>query len=313
MDNKTIVSPFFSIVVPVYNRSDKIASVINSIIDQSFEDWELILVDDGSKDREELSRIVESFSEPKIKLILRDNGGGGAARNTGIDAARGKFLALLDSDDTFVRDKLKLCFDVLRTDSSENTFMFSYFLVDRGLDKNWIKPERLLKDGERVDEYLTCTSGWIQTSTMVLSSSLAKRVRFSEKLPSSQDTDFAIRCYLAGAKFVFLDKTLSIMNDVYDVNRVSKQKNVIPLLSWADENINNGMSRKSSLGYKGWQCARIISEEDRVEALKLFGKAFFKGCYDFKTSVRILAQIIFKEKQYQALMNFAVYLLGGKK
>lgn len=304
--------PFFSVVIPVYNRASNIKPIINSVLNQSFDSWELLIVDDGSADRGLLIETIDSYADRRIKILCRENGGGGKARNTGIDAASGMFIALLDSDDFFIETKLQDCYDLIQNTKGKDKFIFSHFIVDRGLEKTWIKPERLLRKDERVDEYLTCTSGWIQTSTMVLDSDLAKRVRFSDKLPSSQDTDFAIRCFLAGANFYFIDKPLSVMNDVYDPTRVSKQKNVEPLLLWATEMLNCGMTKKSSLGYKGWQCARIISETSRMRALSLFLHAMLNGCYSMFTAIRIFLQIILKERHYQSVMNYAVFLLGRK-
>ncbi len=99
-----------SIVVPVYNAAKYLEECIASVFSQSFDDWELILVDDGSSDGSGL--IIDRMAEadPRVKAIHRANGGMSAARNTGIAAARGEFMYFLDADDVLHPDALKLLF-----------------------------------------------------------------------------------------------------------------------------------------------------------------------------------------------------------
>lgn len=302
--------PFFSVVIPVYNRASSIVNVLNSVFEQTFSDYEIIVVDDGSNDRDELLTVLEEFSN--VKLLLRDNGGGGAARNTGIKEAKGKYIAFLDSDDYFLPEKLQSCFNYITSIKAEELFLFTSFIVDRGVGKTWIKPDSKFDGKQRVDEYLTTGPGWSQTSAVIVDSALAKKVLFDESLPSSQDTDFTIRCYLNGGGFHFLDVPLSIMNDVYDPLRVSKQKNVEPLIHWIDQMLEKGISKKANLAYKGWQCARIISETDKVKAIRLYSQALFAGCFRPKTATRVFLQIIVPEKSYQKLMTFIIRLIGTK-
>ncbi len=310
--NKKMSTPYFSVVIPVFNRASSILPVLESVIAQTFSDWEAIVVDDGSKDVAELEKVVSAIKDNRVRLVKRENGGGGAARNTGIDAAKGKYIALLDSDDFFLKDKLSAYHRVLEQSPRKIQITWSRFHVDRGNGKDWIKPSRGPLEGERIDEYLTCTSGWIQTSTMVVERMFASQVRFSEKLPSSQDTDFAIRCFLKGANFKFIEKCYSIMDDAYDPSRVSKQTNVKPLLSWIEGMKGDGVSSKSYLGYRGWQCARIQSESSVLAALKLFIPAVLAGSFSFKTAVRVFLQIVISQESYQKLMTFAVTLLGRR-
>lgn len=91
--------PKVSIIVPVYNVEKYIHRCIDSIISQSFTDWELILVDDGSPDRS--GAICDEYAQKdsRIQVIHKENGGVGAARNTGLEYATGEFVAFVDSDD----------------------------------------------------------------------------------------------------------------------------------------------------------------------------------------------------------------------
>lgn len=97
-----------SIVTPIYNSSPFLADCIESVMRQTYHNWELLLVDDCSTDGS--SEIAQSFSEmdQRISLIkLNDNSGAAVARNTAIEAAKGTYIAFLDSDDQWAEDKLK--------------------------------------------------------------------------------------------------------------------------------------------------------------------------------------------------------------
>ena len=98
-----------SIVVPVYNAARYIKNTIEMVCRQTYEDWELILVNDASRD--ESKRIIEDIiasSDRNIRLINKErNEGAAAARNTGIDASSGRYIAFLDADDVWKEDKLE--------------------------------------------------------------------------------------------------------------------------------------------------------------------------------------------------------------
>ena len=90
-------TPRWSIVVPLYNMRGTIGRAVESVIAQTEQDWELIVVDDGSSDGG--GGVVGAFDDPRVGLIQQQNAGEGAARNRGIEAARGSLIAFLDADD----------------------------------------------------------------------------------------------------------------------------------------------------------------------------------------------------------------------
>jgi len=89
--------PIFSVIIPVYNIDRYVSVALQSVLNQSFEDYEILIVDDGSTD--ESINICREFIDPRIKIISQNNRGLAGARNTGIRHARGQFLAFLDGDD----------------------------------------------------------------------------------------------------------------------------------------------------------------------------------------------------------------------
>ncbi len=96
--------PYFSVIIPLYNKSEYIEKTIQSVIDQDFSDFEIIVIDDGSTDNG--IAILKRFKDNRIKLYQQENKGVSAARNKGISKANGKYIALLDADDVWYSNHL---------------------------------------------------------------------------------------------------------------------------------------------------------------------------------------------------------------
>ena len=89
--------PYISVIVPLYNKEDSIESTINSVLNQSYNNCELIIVNDGSSDRS--VEIVRGINDNRIVLIEQNNGGPSKARNTGVTNSHGSWILFLDADD----------------------------------------------------------------------------------------------------------------------------------------------------------------------------------------------------------------------
>ena len=101
-----------SVIIPTYNRVNLLNRAINSVLRQTFSDFEVIVVDDSSED--DTKAVVETLKDPRIRYICHDeNRGAAAARNTGIRVSRGEHIAFLDSDDEWLSKKLELQIDAL--------------------------------------------------------------------------------------------------------------------------------------------------------------------------------------------------------
>ena len=103
-----------SVIIPSYNREKTIARAVNSILNQTFNDFELILVDDGSSD--DSGKICDEYAEKdmRVRVIHKQNGGVSSARNIGIEAARGEYICFVDSDDYLEKDYLEVLLETKR-------------------------------------------------------------------------------------------------------------------------------------------------------------------------------------------------------
>lgn len=111
-----------SIIIPTYNRANLLPIAVQSVIDQTYQNWELVIVDDGSIDN--TKEVVSAFNEPRIKYIYQKNAGVAAAMNTGFQNASGDYFAWLDSDNYYHRGTFQTVIDAFEKrdgDTSANT------------------------------------------------------------------------------------------------------------------------------------------------------------------------------------------------
>ena len=121
--------PAISVIVPVYKVERYLGACVSSVLAQTFEDFEVILVDDGSPDGCPALCDAWAQKDPRVRVIHRENGGLSAARNTGIEAAKGRFLTFLDSDDRLEPDTLRRAYDAQRQHDAD-LVIFNLVYVD---------------------------------------------------------------------------------------------------------------------------------------------------------------------------------------
>ncbi len=218
---KFFKKPLISVVIPTYNRADLIGQTINSVLKQSYTNLEIIVVDDSSTDN--TKTVVEGINDARIRYFLHStNQGGAAARNTGIKAAEGEYIAFLDSDDVWVNNKLELQLASIKQSSNPHKVV-SYtqaFYSASGIsestynafDDQFFVPKRGKELTEPLGDYLFCNNGQAITSTLMLHRSLAIDNLFRENLRKHQDWDFCLRLEAVGASFSFLKQPLTIWN-----------------------------------------------------------------------------------------------------
>lgn len=298
--------PFFSVVIPVYNRANVLAAAIRSVIVQSEQDFEIVIVDDGSGD--DPKPVVDAFADPRIRFIRQENAGGGAARNTGIDAASGDYIAFLDSDDVFLPEHLAAMRKLV--EGRTNVAAYARMVVDRGEGRTFLKPPRAIRTDEHMATYLLCDRGFVPTITLVVDAATARRVRYDTSLPFGQDTDFAIRLFLAGRSFVMAEEPGAVWRDTYDPNRASAGRKGARLTAWL-ENLRPQIPAKAYDGARGWLIAKGLAPTDTFGALELYLRAVLRGCYRPKLALTIFLQLFVPDRIYRRLADGVVTLFKG--
>lgn len=203
------VFPAVSVVIPAYNRAHCVAAAVESVFAQTFKDVEVIAVDDGSSDG--TGDVLEKFGQ-RIHLIRQDNRGASSARNTGVRAARGKWIAFLDSDDRWYPDKLGRQITALEKYNSKVCFTRSINNQGKLLrDVDSISPvareSELLYVENAVDSVcLAPRHPLIQT--MVADKTLLEKIGlFDESFPAAEDAELIFRLsFLTG--FLYVDSPL---------------------------------------------------------------------------------------------------------
>jgi len=207
-----------SIILPNFNSAEYILSTINSVKNQSYKNWDLIIVDDCSN--EKTKKILKTFSNyKKIKVFwLKKNRGAAYCRNLAIEKSKSKYLAFIDSDDIWGKNKLKLQIKYMQ----KNNFDFTYtYYKTFGLRSKKIKTPTKFN----FNDFTKNTS--ISTSTMILKSKIIKGIKFTET-PICEDYFFKCKI-LKKIKYAYCLKNYLTK---YRIRQKSMQSNMIKNFFW---------------------------------------------------------------------------------
>lgn len=183
--------PKVSVIIPTFNRAGTLERALKSILRQTFQDFEIIVVDDHSRDN--TGDLVREINDPRIFYICHDvNKGGAVARNTGIKQARGEYIAFLDSDDEWLPGKLELQLDLFERSSEDIGVIYTgFFNVDLGGHPLSVFSPHLKGD---LSLELLKGNGIMTLSTVMVRRRLISEVEgFDATLPSCQDWDFYLQ------------------------------------------------------------------------------------------------------------------------
>jgi len=178
---------FFSIVIPTFNRENLITQTINSILNQTFTDFEIIVIDDGSKDKTE--EVVKLINSDKIKYYKIENSGIGYARNKGINYAKGNYIGFLDSDDLYYNNHLQNAYNFIKSLNSDEIIHLNFNLGNR---EQTIYFKNKLPNKLPDDLFKNCS---FHVNSLFIPNTIANITQFNEdrNLMLSEDWEYFIR------------------------------------------------------------------------------------------------------------------------
>jgi hypothetical protein len=182
--------PKVSVVIPTCNRPELLKRAIRSVLAQTFQDFEIIVVDDGMKVRAKDAAL--GFSDPRIRYIENETSlGGGGTRNRGIDEAKGEYIAFLDDDDEWLPEKLKKQVKALEKAPLKTGFVMPSVLIRKG-NREEIN---YIEGGERDFSKITLRrlKGFLTSGLMVRREVLKEVGAFDTAFPSHQEIDLLVR------------------------------------------------------------------------------------------------------------------------
>lgn len=196
--------PTVSVIIPAYNQAQYLSESIQSVLDQTFQDFEIIVVNDGSVDH--THQVVESFIDPRIHYIYQENRGLAAARNTGIRNSGGPYLTFLDADDLFLPEKLSLLVAELEVRSDLGLVAGQAIAIDelgRQIGKTFNTP---LPE----DPTLLLLNNPLHVGSVLLSQLWLERVGyFDEVLRAYEDWDLWLRLARSGCSMEYIPQPVS--------------------------------------------------------------------------------------------------------
>lgn len=290
--------PLFSVVIPAYNAEAFVEEALDSVSAQTFPDYEVLLVDDGSSDSTASRAALWAAAHPEIRwqLISQPNKGIGGSRNAGVFAARGDYLAFLDVDDLWLPEKLARVARFLKESGSPDLVCHDEWLA---------APQRLLQRST-YGPYQAYSDLLFKKNTISTSATVVRRERvweidgFSEDLNFNgvEDYDLWMRLAKSGCRIEYLHEVLGI----YRIHEQSITagidrhcQNALNLLEhhfrdWPEQNIRSWFRQRRRQGavLRGAGHSFLKRADDRGAARRYLGRAMLVNPLDWKTWVLML-------------------------
>ena len=274
--------PRCSVVIPVHNRAEQIGETLNSVWRQTFSDFEVIVVDDGSSD--DLGGALARHRDPRLRVIHQENAGPASARNTGVDAARGELIAYLDSDDRWFDNHLA---DVIaELDRTMAPAAYAPMVVDRGVGRYAVRPSRPMRDGESYGQYRFVEAELLLLSTVVHRADLCDKVRWNEQLHYGDVDQYMLDLVNETGPIPMLEHATAVYNDITGPHKLSqasvydrddaKFTNYIEWLETQDSLSTEAVAAHrarnlSGLQDRAWDTARLLREAHGCGAISFTG------------------------------------------
>ncbi len=288
-----------SVIIPVYNSEKFIKETIESVLNQTYKDFEIIIIDDGSSDNS--LKCVESFMKgTDIKVMKQNNSGPSSARNLGIKSALGKYRAFLDSDDIMMPDRLELQVRALEEDRNiglvyTDLMTFNESGIVYNSKKRYITPH----SGSVLNRLLV--ENFITTSTVMVRKECLDNVGyFDEKLKHSEDYKMWLKIAMK-YKIGYVD--LPLVKYRYHENSLSSNKITITASSYkvVEE------FWKENIEYKGIN--KILYRVSVSKQLSKLGHAYYSNCEKIeavKCLIKSLVKNPFAKEAYKTFLKVII-------
>jgi teichuronic acid biosynthesis glycosyltransferase TuaG len=299
-----MTKPFISIIMPAYNAERHIAESIRSVLDQTYSRWELIIVNDGSTDS--TADVVREFLDldSRIKYFYQENKKLSAARNTGITFASGDFIALLDSDDLWMREKLELQVKTLEETNADVVFS-SGFMFDENDTANETVPypsfEGEFTGAQMFKSMLVEFANRIPVLSALARKSVVSDAGLFDENPAlhygAEDYDLWLRLAKHGAVFYGMSEKLvryRVHANAMSRKKAELTKSMVVVMEkhCHDESLTRGESRKMFGNAYRALTAALVAEGRAVEARESMKKLIASDGLGFKTIIfRVLMKI----------------------
>ena len=284
-----------SIIIPAYSAARFIGAALDSVFAQTFRDYEVVLVNDGSPDTRELEKVLKPY-EGKIEYIVQENRGLSGARNTGIRAARSEFVAFLDADDIWEPNYLQRQFEEIERRPERDIVYANAIIFGDSIDAGKKFMDLNPSDGPVTFESLITQKCNVMVSVLARRETLIAAGLFDEQLRSVEDFDLWLRVIKQGGQIGYHRDVLTRYRKhaaSLSADPVWMCQHVLKVLDKAAHTLSLTASEKSLLE----------TERARFHAMLLLqeGKrAFFKGDQDLAIGKLTEANRIFRSKKISA-------------
>ena len=207
--------PLVSVIIPVYNGGRHLRAALDSVFAQTYREFEVIVVDDGSGD--DSGAIAQSF--PEVRYIHQTNQGVAAARNHGLEAARGEFFAFLDQDDLWTPDKLKVQIEYLLSHPEVGyTLTQQKYFLDPGVTT--------LPPWFRKELFDSVHTGWVLGTLVVRRATFEQVGNFATGYSAANDSDWFFRAKAAEIPMAVMSDLL-LLKRIHEANDSGRAKDIL--------------------------------------------------------------------------------------
>tara|TARA_B100000575_G_C23132864_1_gene657474 strand:+ start:1560 stop:2468 length:909 start_codon:yes stop_codon:yes gene_type:complete len=283
---------FFSVILVTYNSSKYLKESINSVLNQTYKNFELIIIDDGSTDK--TKKIIKKFKDNRIKYKHQTNQGPSKARNFGIKISKYKWICFIDADDYWDKNKLKVVCKFLsgsnliyhklhkKIEFKKKNLHITQSKLQYSLFQKYIGS----KIKKPITKNLLIYGNKIPTSSVTIRKKILKKSdSFDEKLRIGEDYDLWLRLSLATEKFIFISENLGTYR-IHNESVTKKKKHITRLIMDIEKKYHHALNKSEkvlNLSRHEYSIGRNYFHLGQYsKSIKILKKTFYNGSFSIK-------------------------------